>query len=209
MNKKILSTLLVLIPRKIQQKSVAKALNYLFPTGFFESKESRTIEFSLTDLKHSWILKMDEYGFHASSRKIKSTDIVIKSELNTILESQDSRNLKNALSSGNIEIVALPSDAVRLKKVLSSIGQNELDEIISHCYRFFKLSPRSRINIRTVTLDDIRIAKDVDFIRDEAIKLEKVDLNEALRLMEIAQCARPNGPFIAKKVKEYRIALDK
>ncbi len=49
--------------------------------------------------------------------------------------------------------------------------------------------------------------RDVDFLRDTAIGLEDTDLEAALRLMLIAQAARPSGPFIGKKVEEYRRRL--
>lgn len=209
MNTKILNTLLVLTPKKLQQKAMAKALNFLFPGGFFISQKSRTVEFCLVDLKRSWTLQMNESGFHPTSGRKQKADVYIGADLNTVVAAQDSKKLADALEQKTIEIIAEQSDVLRIAASLSAISQKKLDELVAYGYRFFKLTPKSRINIQTVTLEDIRIQKDVDFIRDEAVKLEKADLNEALRLMEIAHQARPSGPFIAKKVIEYRSALDK
>lgn len=207
MNKKILNTLLVLTPKKLQNKAVAKALNFLLPDGFFPTDEQRMVEFCLLDLKRNWILQMDQSGFQAVSSRKPQVDIQLSAELDTVFASQDSRKLQHALEQGTIEVNATQRDTARVVAALSSITQEKLDELIAYGYRFFKLTPKPRIDIRTVTFEDIRIAKDVDFIRDEAIKLEKTDLKEALRLMEIAHRARPKGPFIEKKVSQYRATL--
>lgn len=50
--------------------------------------------------------------------------------------------------------------------------------------------------------------KDVNLIRDAAVKLENLDLKMAHDLMAIAYDARPNGPFIKKKLEIYQEKLD-
>lgn len=50
--------------------------------------------------------------------------------------------------------------------------------------------------------------KDIDLIRDAAIKLENTDIKMAHDLMAIAHRARPNGPFIKKKLIGYREQLE-
>lgn len=47
------------------------------------------------------------------------------------------------------------------------------------------------------------VDKDADLLRNLALKLEKEDFQKAKRLMELALIARPHGPFIQQKVKEY------
>ena len=44
----------------------------------------------------------------------------------------------------------------------------------------------------------------INTIRDSAVALEKKNINFAHDLMEIAHKARPNGPFIEKKLNEYK-----
>lgn len=48
-----------------------------------------------------------------------------------------------------------------------------------------------------------------DNYKDRAIKLESLDINLALSLMEIALKIRPNGPLILKKYNEYKLKLEK
>ena len=48
-----------------------------------------------------------------------------------------------------------------------------------------------------------------DVLRDAALKLECEDLNIAHDLMELAHIIRPNGPFINKKLNEYKNRLYK
>jgi hypothetical protein len=50
--------------------------------------------------------------------------------------------------------------------------------------------------------------KDINLIRDAAIKLEKTDLEMAHDLMAIAHRTRPGGPFIKKKLLEYQERLE-
>ncbi|KYL33193.1 hypothetical protein A2I98_14235 [Pseudoalteromonas agarivorans] len=49
----------------------------------------------------------------------------------------------------------------------------------------------------------------LEYIRDTAISLEGNDLNEAYRLMSIAQVVRPLGPIIVKKLAYYKALLIK
>ncbi len=45
----------------------------------------------------------------------------------------------------------------------------------------------------------------VDFIRDFAVYLEKVDIDNSFKLMKKALMLRPEGPFILKKMKQYEL----
>lgn len=46
---------------------------------------------------------------------------------------------------------------------------------------------------------------EINSIRDAAIALEKVDMNQARKLMNIAYRLRPDGPLIKSKVDEYKL----
>jgi hypothetical protein len=50
--------------------------------------------------------------------------------------------------------------------------------------------------------------KEIDKLRDDAVSLEKTNLNESLRLMKFALLNRPEGGFIKSKVKKYEEALE-
>lgn len=49
----------------------------------------------------------------------------------------------------------------------------------------------------------------VNFIRDFAVYLEKIDMDSSLKLMEKALRLRPEGPFILKKVEQYEQQLNR
>lgn len=56
-------------------------------------------------------------------------------------------------------------------------------------------------------IEDIKNPIDIDFIRDIAIENEHVDIKLSFHLMKLAHEARPQGPFIKKKLAEYEKAL--
>ncbi len=47
----------------------------------------------------------------------------------------------------------------------------------------------------------------VDSVRDYALAVEDEQISVAYRLMKLCSEARPNGPFIAKKLHEYSLKL--
>ena len=55
---------------------------------------------------------------------------------------------------------------------------------------------------------DINYSFDVDFLRDEALRLEATDLNMAYKLMSLAYQARPHGPLIKAKYHEYKARIN-
>lgn len=50
-------------------------------------------------------------------------------------------------------------------------------------------------------------SKDIDNIRNIAVKLEMIDINLAFNLMSLALDQRPSGKFIEKKVALYKKIL--
>jgi hypothetical protein len=64
------------------------------------------------------------------------------------------------------------------------------------------------INLHAITADQVNSQEAVDLVRDAALSLEKTDLTEALRLMNIAKQKRPSGPVICRKVEEYQTLLN-
>lgn len=63
------------------------------------------------------------------------------------------------------------------------------------------------LDIDNVTIDDVKYPFDVDFLRDEAVRIENESLTKAHHLMSLAYKARPNGPFIKAKFEEYQQLL--
>lgn len=206
MNKKILNTVLVLTPHKLQNKAVAKALNFLFPLNALSFSDSRVMKLEVADLNRQWLVKVDSGRYHSVPAS-KTADITISASLPVIVASQDYHELQAALNNGQIEISADKQDTLTVEAALQSLSQKKLDALVERCYAFFKLKPKPRFDIKSVSIEEIKSARDIDWLRDEAVKLESTDLSGALRLMELAHQARPTGPFIKRKVEEYRLAL--
>lgn len=206
MNLKLLNAALVLTPKKLQSKAVAKAMNFLFPAGVFPFNHVRTLRLEVTDLKRHWRLKIDSSGCQPEFGKC-DVDVTVRASLDIILAAQDYHQLQASLKNGDIEVIADPQDKALVETALQKVTQARLDSLVERCYAFLKLKPKPRFDINSVTLAEIKTARDVDWLRDEAVKLETSNLPDALRLMEIAHQARPSGPFIKRKVEEYRSVL--
>ncbi|XAW89833.1 hypothetical protein ABDK09_09560 [Vibrio sp. CDRSL-10 TSBA] len=206
MNKKILNAALVLVPRNLQNKAVSKALNFLFPVGTLAFDEKKVFKLELKDLNRYWIVRFDDFGFRPCSVKSRA-DIEIYTNFDVLFLAQNTNDLCAALDAGLIQFKADERDRYLVESSLKSLSQNKIDELVQRCYSFFKIKPKPRFDLDSVKLTDIKTSKDVDWLRDEAVKLEKINLPEALRLMELAHLARPSGPFIRQKVEEYRASL--
>jgi hypothetical protein len=63
------------------------------------------------------------------------------------------------------------------------------------------------LDIHNVEYADIKYPFDVDFLRDEALRLESTDLFLANNLMSLALQARPNGPLMKAKLEEYELLI--
>jgi hypothetical protein len=95
-------------------------------------------------------------------------------------------------------------NAVSYQSEIDSMANVILSQIV---YSEAKCLDKIQLNIDTVEFEDIKDSHDIDFLRDEAIRLENIDLEKALRLMELAHRARPDGPHIKNKLMEYRARL--
>lgn len=206
MNIKIINSALIFIPNRLQVKALAKALNFVLLGCEIDLDDKRVIKIELTDLNRSWLFYVDRKGFNPHFFNSIS-DITVRSSINVIIEAQDCEKLKSFLENGKVEVIASPKDKKLILSSLKNISQSRLDVLVERGYAFLKLKPKPRFDIKTVTLAEVKTARDVDWLRDEAVKLETSNLSDALRLMEIAHQARPSGPFIKRKVEEYRNVL--
>lgn len=99
-----------------------------------------------------------------------------------------------------------------LFNITSNLYFNDIELYKKHCKQVNLLGIREVctpfLDLNTVTLSDVKYSFDVDFLRDEAVKLEETDLMLAHKLMSIAYQARPNGSFIKEKYNEYKQRLN-
>lgn len=79
-------------------------------------------------------------------------------------------------------------------KVKETVRQRFKDDINNFGFSFEEES---------IQAGDERLEDEVEFLRDLAISLEDTDLEQARRIMAIAQRGRPGGPFINLKLLEY------
>jgi hypothetical protein len=92
---------------------------------------------------------------------------------------------------------------------LHSLDEYRLDNLSYYLFSFLNIKSKKtpRLDIEKVQLSDLQNKLDINFIRDEALRLEKSDLKKALFLMELSHQARPNRVFIKQKVAEYQSRL--
>lgn len=207
MKKIIISATLKLIPKTFQNKALCKALNYICVEHDLDLLHKQTIKLNVSDLKKSWFVTYDESGFKAT--KSRKLDVEIKTKLNTAMNLQRKALILDAVKRGDIQFKGKASLIDSVNNLLCQLNEIRLANVSAHLFAFLKTesSQAARLDIHNVQLSDLASSLDVDFIRDEALKLEMTDLEKAFSLMLLAHQARPNGPFIAKKVEEYRVAL--
>lgn len=106
----------------------------------------------------------------------------------------------------------------------ASLYDKELFALVSHLYRDdIKLYQQKCdvgnmlkiqdvvspvLDVENVKLSDIIYPFEVDYLRDEALKLESTNLELAFKLMSLAYQSRPEGPYIRSKLEEYKQRLD-
>ncbi|WP_298942612.1 hypothetical protein [uncultured Psychromonas sp.] len=208
MKKIIISTALALTPSSLQSKALCKALNYIFAHHELSKFNHKIINIKVNGLKKSWSV------IHQSStfRPIKSREfnLEVSIDFDTAINLQNKEVILAALHKGQINFEGEHELITAMTRVLSNLDDKRLSEISERLFSFLKIKNESKkIDIKTVTLKDLKNKNDVDFIRDAAVKLEKTNLPKALSLMLLAQQARPNGPFINNKVLQYKTLLFK
>jgi len=207
MNTKILTAAVKIIPNKLQHGAICKALNLLVAKPLSQSK-GKTISISVTDLNKKWFVTIDTKGFTPLIvDKNADIDVNVEASLDAVMAAQRKSRLLNAINSEQIKITAHSPYQQEFVEAIKSIEQPKIDDLVNRGYRYLRMKPPVRLNLSTVTFEDVECQKDVDFIRDQAVMLESSNLEQALRLMEIAHKARPEGPFIKDKLFEYRKKL--
>lgn len=204
MKKTIIATTLKFIPKSLQNKALCKALNYICQDDL-SLFQQQVIKLNISDLKCSWFVTCGEKGFTATKKR--KINLEVKTKFNTAMKLGNKAFILDALKQGDI---ALSGDAHLIERAndyLYQLDEKRLESLSAHLFSFLKIKAKPRLDIDTVQLSDLKSPLDVDFIRDEAVRLEKSDLEKALSLMLLAHQARPNGPFITKKITAYREAL--
>ncbi|MCT8985747.1 hypothetical protein [Shewanella phaeophyticola] len=181
------------MPNRLQDKAICSALNLLFVKKITLDAD-KTVSVSVNDLNKQWFMRLTAKGFTPLAQKVVGDNhIQLSTDLATIFAAQRRSQLINALEREAICVVANNQDKQAFLSAFEAITQPQIDNIVNRGYRFLRMTPPARIDINKVVFDDIECQQDVDFIRDHAVNIEKTDLPKALRLMEIAHKARPEG----------------
>ncbi|WOT06303.1 hypothetical protein [Shewanella youngdeokensis] len=212
MNKIVLAAALRLLPYKIQTKAISKALNFLLLPAHTKPLTDKYLSIGLTDPNKQWLFIKSSAGFEGVALRDNidmANTVSINVALATVIASRDKNCLTNAIKSRDIAVDGSTESTMALYRAIDAIKQSQLDSLSRHFFAFLKMKDTTppRLNLETVTLMDVKTSADVDFLRDEAIRLEATDLNMAYKLMELAHNARPSGPLIKEKLEEYRIKL--
>ena len=205
MKKTIIATTLKFIPKSLQNKALCKALNYICLADL-SVFHGQVIKLNVSDLKRSWFVTCNDEGFTATKKR--KVNLEIKTKFNTAMKLGNKSSILDALKEGDIQLNGEPHLVEYTDHYLHQLDERRLASLSAHLFSFLKIKVKPRLNIDHVQIDDLKSELDIDFIRDEAFKLEKTDLKKALSLMELAHQARPKGPFITKKVAEYQTILN-
>ena len=210
MKKTLISTSLRLIPKTLQNKALCKALNYLFLNAPLGNLKGQVVKLNVTDIKKSWFVSYGDKGFEAT--KLRKVNAEIKTKLNVAMSLNDKQVIINALKNGELKVMGAPNLAEAITNSLYALDEKRLESISNHLFSFFNIKNNQpqkapRLDIHNIKDSDLSDPLNVDFIRDEAIKLENTDLEKALSLMLLAQQARPHGKVINNKVKTYQAKL--
>ncbi|WP_112478450.1 hypothetical protein [Vibrio variabilis] len=202
MNRRIFITAIRIVPKRLQSKALGKALNFLFTENPIKVDDGTTLAIKLEEIKDPWHFVSEGHKLSAISKAPVCSDISVESNLDTVLSLQTKEELNNAIVNNQISISG--HNKAALLSAISELRQQTMDDLVNSGYRFLRLKQPPRLDIHAVSFADVRNQQDVDFLRDEAIRLENKDIRLALKLMEIAHKARPNGPVISQKVQQYR-----
>ena len=208
MKKIIISTALKLMPRTLQSKAICKALNYLSEDHNLTLLESQVIKLNVSDLKRSWFFIYEANSFKTTRNRKANVEVIMRLEI--ALNFQDKASIINALEQEKVNFKGVDSSINTISDWLYYVDEYRLINLSNRFFSLLKIksSQSPRFDIDTVSLEDLKNSLDIDFIRDEAVKLEKVNLEKALSLMSLAHQARPGGLFITEKVIEYKKALN-
>ena len=208
MKKIIVTSTLKFIPKNFQDKALCKGLNYIFSTIDMADFENITMKLYIGDINKSWVVIHN--GKHFTSTKKHKVNLEIAMPLNTAFNLKNKLLILEAIQQGNIEFMGELALVNKMKEIILQLDEKRLAYLSKNLLSFSKVKPplpSNGFDFNNIKLSDLKHPEDINLIRDEAVRLEKLDLQKALSLMTLAHQARPNGQFIARKMVEYQKKL--
>lgn len=204
MKNKIVLYALRLLPYKKQQALFVRALNYLVDVQDLKNFNNKTTQIQLRGEKVTWRFSFDGEEIVTSQLE---PEIQIKIDPNDLLNFPTMTQLKQKIESGDIELIAKDADKIAFLSLFESISPIKINQCIRYLRRMLGLR-ETRIEdkkLSSLTIRDIGSEGDVNYVRDQALLHETTDRALSFNLMLLAHGARPKGPFIKRKLEEYRL----
>lgn len=203
MKAKLIKHGLRLISDKKKQSLFLRAINFLFELSQLIYYKGKVTEIRLVDSKLRWCFAFDGEQFVASQQ---NPDIVISVGIDDILCFPTSDLLKQKVASGEILIVASERDKQLVIELLESINPIKVNQCIRYLRKMVGLKDTQIQDkaLDELTIRDIASEADINYVRDQALAAEPHNPALAFQLMHLAHGARPKGPFIKRKLNEYR-----
>uniref|UniRef100_UPI00131D5119 sulfotransferase family 2 domain-containing protein n=1 Tax=Thaumasiovibrio occultus TaxID=1891184 RepID=UPI00131D5119 len=151
----------------------------------------------------SWCFAFDGQQFLVSQ---KTPDIIISTSIEDIVHFPSSAVLKQKVACGELAIVASKDDKLLVIELLESVNPVKVNQCVRYLRNMVGLKD-TRIQdkaINELSIRDIASEADINYVRDQALAVEAHNPALAFQLMHLAHGARPKGPFIKRKLDEYR-----
>lgn len=192
-----------IIPDKKRQSLFLRAINFLTESNQLIHYKDKVTLIRLLDSKLSWCFSFDGQQFLASQQ---TPDIIISASIEDIIYFPSSAVLKQKVASGELAIVASQDDKQLVIELLESVNPVKVNQCIRYLRNMVGLK-ETRIQDKAIdelTIRDIASEADINYVRDQALAVEAHSPALAFQLMHLAHGARPKGPFIKRKLDEYR-----
>ncbi|MBF9001208.1 sulfotransferase family 2 domain-containing protein [Vibrio nitrifigilis] len=203
MKKSITLVALRFISKNKQQVLVSRALNYLLEDADIGSYVSTVVQIKIRDTKHTWSLQCNGKKFEPSNN---ISDVIVTISLDDVINFPSQTQLKTKLKNREIDVQGAKVYQNLVSDLLENVDQVKITACIRRLRKMMGLTDRHIQDKEpdALTIRDIGSEKDVDYIRDLALRLETTTPELSYKLMVLAHGARPKGPFIKRKLDEYR-----
>ncbi|WP_285164748.1 hypothetical protein [Shewanella goraebulensis] len=206
----IVSAGLKILPSKLQYNALIKALNFLFSSNNQLTLSDISLVLRIDDLDKQWAFRHSNNVFTPLIEISDSISAVsLSADLNIFLTSVSKFDLIRHIEKGDIKLSGNNSNINKVNEAIRGISHQDFERLIEQFYQVFRANrPDSpRLDVNQLSASDIKNDSDLEYIRDEALRLETINLSAAHKLMCIAKQFRPDGPLINQKVEEYSAKL--
>ncbi|MGF1697501.1 sulfotransferase family protein [Vibrio lamellibrachiae] len=191
------------IPKKKQQSMIVRAMNYLIEPSALHEYCGKSVSIALSNTKYKWsvLFNGNEFLYYEGHGNVSIT-----LSFDDVLNFPNSEQVKKKVNNNEIVINGSDTDQLFVLELIDSIDQVKVTRCIRYLRRLVGVKEKhiQDKELALLTIRDVGSDSDVDYLRDQAVNCEGKSPELAYRLMHIAYGARPKGPFIKRKLNEYR-----